>query len=602
MNEEKKQPETKPVLPLTWRDGAIPLLAIAMTVMYYESFDWTYLVDHGFPGLGILALVAVHFAAVLIVLGRKAKFTPSGIFCMAASLALGLSCTLYAAEAFVLLNCFVILLVAAMATFSLSGHTLCSRARSVPDAVMLTIVALFSKLGRPFRALGQAGRSSKGDLGRVMLSLVIAIPVLAVVLALLASADQVFGSLVVNIRLPDGDWGLQLYRVIRTLIMALFVASALYFICEDRPQAPAAKPEKDRQPLPFLVVTVLLDIVYIIFCVIQIRFLFGGAEAAAMAGGWAQYARSGFFQLVGVAAINLGLCMLGADGKRFAARGGMALRAAYGLLLALTAVILGSAFRRMQLYILAYGMTRLRLTTLWAMAAIAVGILTAAWKLYRPTFAFFPVAAGFALGMWCLMCLAGPGRMVADYNVDQYLAGHLEEVDTFYICYDLSADGLPALRRLVASEDVDESVREDAARHIRHVENDMEYYAPWTRWTLSRAQAQKPTDSTVVFQTGTLQADTGYRTIVWDDRVYVPYGTLAAKHYTTSLGDCLGHVSGDEDDLIYALKGESPEQYLVEYLRTSLMDVPLVYRALDTKGQEAPDTVLPLQYDDIWEE
>ena len=591
-----------PPAPLTWRDAAIPLLALAMAVMYWQNVDWVRLADYSFPHLSVLALVAVHFAAVLTVLGKRAHFTPGSIFCMTAAILLGVSCTLYFNEGFVLINCFVILLVAAMATFGLSGHTQPGQGRAVLDGIMLTFLALFSKVGRPFRAAGQMRRSGKGNVGHVLLALLIAVPVVGVVVALLASADQVFGSLLVDIRLPEGDWGLSVYRAVRAVITALFAASALYFILEDTPRESPVKEEKERHALPFLVVTVLLDIVYIIFCAIQIRFLFGGAEAAAMAGGWAQYARSGFFQLVAVAAINLGLCTLGTDEKRFAGKSGAVLRGAFGLLLALTAVILASAFRRMQLYILVYGMSVLRLMTLWAMAVVAVGILAAAWRLCRPGFGFFRVVGGFALGLWCLMNLAGPGRMIADYNVSHYLSGRLEEMDIYYLCSYLDVDALPALRRLAADESVDADVREDAARHIRHLESDweLEEAIPWSRWNLSVAQVRRTVAARdIAFETGTLEdGDGGYLTVIWEGRTYAPYGTTTRR----SMGGRLGHLSNDKDDLIYELDDAPPEEYLVEYLQSGLMDTPMVLRALDTKGQPVPDSVTPLEYDDIWEE
>ena len=166
-----------------------------------------------------------------------------------------------------------------------------------------------------------------------------------------------------------------------------------------------------------------------------------------MAGGWAGYARSGFFQLVYVTIINLGLVLLGTDAGRFASRGGKLLRALYGLLLALTAVILVSAFWRMRLYIDAFGLSILRLLTLWAMAVVCFSLLAAAWKLARPGARFFRAAGGFALALWCLMSLAGPARMIANHNVNQYLAGSLSEVDADYL-RALGADALPALQAL----------------------------------------------------------------------------------------------------------------------------------------------------------
>ena len=427
-----------PQMPLTWRDGAIPLLALAMAAFYFSCFS---LDNLHFPHLGVLAIVCLHFGAVLVVLGRKAHISAGSLFCTAAALAVAGSCALYASDIFLMMNCFVILFVAAMATFALSGHIRCGQARSVPGTVMLAVLALFTRIDRPFRSLRRLGRDRSGQ-GRYLLALLAAVPVVALVLWLLSSADAVFGSFFTG--LDPGDLPELLWRAARTVVLALCIASALWFIREDAPAMSPPHEAKPRRAALFLPVTVLLDIVYMIFCYIQIKYLFGGAEEASMAGGWAEYARSGFFQLVAVAAINLGLCLAGTDEARFTSRGGKLLRAGFALLLALTAVILLSAFWRMRLYILAFGMSVLRLLTLWAMAVAAVGLLAAGWKLIRPGFGFFRVAGGFALGLWCFLCLANPCGMIARYNVDGYVSGALSQLDTDYL-RRLGCDVLPAL-------------------------------------------------------------------------------------------------------------------------------------------------------------
>lgn len=465
--------------PLTWRDGAIPALALIMALVFWACFSFVRLLEYDMPHLGVLVLVAVHFVAVLITLGEKTKFTGGSIFCMAAALALAVSCAVWDEMSFTEANCLAILLLAAMATFGLSGHTACGAARAIPDAAALSFLAVFTKLDRPFRSLGRLGKkTNRKALGWAVLSVLVALPVAAVVLWLLSSADAVFGSLFKNLRfdLPAGA----IWRPVRAVITALFIASALWYIREAPVREPAERPDRPRHVLPFLTVTAALDIVYIIFCFIQVKYLFGGAAEASMAGGWAAYARTGFFQLTAVAAIDLGLCLLGTDEKRFAARGGKALRAVYGLMLLCTAVILASAFRRMCLYIDAYGLSLLRLATLWAMAAMAAGVLAAAWKLIRPGFSFYRAAGTFAVVTWCVLCLAGPGRIVADYNVDRYLDGTSEEVDITYL-RSLSADALPALERLAAAEpEIDEELA-DAIRSLQHSGDG----APWPQQSLS---------------------------------------------------------------------------------------------------------------------
>ena len=481
---ETEEPASPPPAPLTWRDGAAPVLALVLAWLYWACFG---LENMTWPHLGVLALVTAHFAAVLTVLGGRVRISAGSLYCTAAALALGVSCALYDSAEFLLMNCFVILLTAALATFALSGHLSPGRAGALPGAVRLSVLALFTRIGRPFRALGQLRRQKDGAaLGRGLLAALVTVPVLALVLALLASADPVFGSLLSPLRvdvLPER----LLWQVLRVVLAALFVASALFFIREEPPQA-AARPARDRRAALFLPVTAILDIVYIIFCYIQVKYLFGGAEEASMSGGWAEYARSGFFQLVTVTIINLCLTLLGTDGGRFASRGGKPLRALLGLLLALTAVILVSAFWRMRLYIRAFGMSVLRLLTLWAMAVIAVGLLAAAWKLVRPGFGFFRAAGGFALALWCLMCLANPCGMIARYNVDGYVSGSLAELDADYL-RQLGPDVLPALPPLQQAGPEGRAAFDDL---VRQLSRSAGAERTWAQQSLSGYRAARP--------------------------------------------------------------------------------------------------------------
>ena len=464
---------------LTWRDGAIPLLAIALAWLFWTCFS---LEGPDFPHLGVLALVVLHFAAVLTVLGRRARLNAGSLFSTAAALALAVSCALYASDVFLVMNCFAILFTAALATFSLSGQLSPGRPSAIWQTVLLSCAAFFSCLGRPFRALGRVLRKDKRRMGQGALAVLIAVPVLGAVLWLLSSADAVFGSLLPRLEtelLPER----LIWRALRVLILALFLASALYFLRQDVP-APAEKPEKERRAALFLPVTAALDIVYIIFCIIQIKYLFGGASDAAMSGGWAEYARSGFFQLITITFINLALCLLATDKKRFASHGGKLLRALLGLLLVLTAVILASAFWRMQLYILAFGMSVLRLLTLWAMAVICFGLLAAGRKLARPGFGFFRAAGGFALALWCLLCLAGPCSMIARYNVSGYVSGALEQLDTDYL-RRLGPDVLPALAPLRQTGPDGQAALDELTRQFQARPDDL----PWAQQSLSGRRA-----------------------------------------------------------------------------------------------------------------
>lgn len=401
------QPEIKPEpVNLDFMDRVALALAFALSALYFYVFELEKILMK-LPGWGITAFVFVFYAVVFVCLGKKVHPTKGAIFLTASALLLALSCGLYHRFEMTIINCFVILGLSAIASFSLSGHLVrnWNDAGVLWEAPALACKALFKNFVLPFRA----ARVVRGQsLVLALLGISVAIPLLALVIALLCSADAVFDGLVRNM----GSWtaqqnlGIVIWKALRWVVLALMLFSALYYIRHESKQDVKSTSETGElsfSSVPAAVVVALLDAVYVVFCAIQFAFLFGGAETAAMSGGYAEYARSGFFQLVAVAAINLCAVLSCAsffiphassnDGKK-------ALQALSAMLLAATAVILVSAAWRMGLYISVYGFTFLRLLTIWGMLVVLVSLIAALLKLIKSEFKFFRVFFSYSIASW----------------------------------------------------------------------------------------------------------------------------------------------------------------------------------------------------------
>lgn len=189
-----------------------------------------------------------------------------------------------------------------------------------------------------------------------------------------------------------------LWRLIKLLAIALLVFSCLYTLLLPRRERAA----KERFPWPITacaMVLALLCLAYAAFVYVQVRYLFGGAETAAMADDYAQYARTGFFQLVAVAVINL----IAAQTSLIRCGESRVVRALSALMSLLTAVILASAFWRMRLYIQAFGLSTLRLLTLWGMAMIALLLALTLIKCARPGVRICTLACAVMLSSYVLL-------------------------------------------------------------------------------------------------------------------------------------------------------------------------------------------------------
>lgn len=457
--------------------------ALALSLLWREVFPLVSLVDLaaglGGPALGITAFTAAIWAAVLLFLGKGARWSAYNAFLAAGALLLALCCAVYGDASVRAVNCLLILCASALAFFSLSGVSAraLTDARCASEAALLSLRALFTRWGAPFRMLSALRRGEgRGRLTGVLVGALCALPVLLLCGSLLASADAVFS----GVFDAAAEWLLgidalsALFRALDTLFYALCFFSALYFVTTQPPEPAEERPAREEPPAaPYVTALTLLCALYALFAAVQFEYLFGGAETAAMEGGWAEYARSGFSQLVLVTAVNLCallLCALRCGRCR-------AVRALCLLLASLTAVILASAFWRMRLYILAYGLSVLRAMTLWAMAFILCCLALACVKVLRPSFRFWPWFAAIGLAGWIAFNLANVDARVADWNVDAYLSGGLETVDCEYLA-GLSPDVLPALRRLSAAGP-------DARLSELIVSLESRSPGAWSEWSLS---------------------------------------------------------------------------------------------------------------------
>ncbi|MDP1850034.1 MAG: DUF4173 domain-containing protein [Solirubrobacteraceae bacterium] len=296
------------------------------------------------------------------------------------------------------------------------------------------------------RALPRGSRGQAFALGRGLLLTGVLLTIFG---ALFATGDRAFAQIAGDV-LPDevplGDLPLRL------LVLGLVVSLA-----GGLAQAAAIADEPARGPLlrlgrgEWLLALGALNSLFALFVAVQIAVLFGGDDYVRDSAGltYAEYARSGFAQLVVVAGLTLAVVAGALRWARTESVGqARLLRALLSALCLLTLVVLASALHRLGLYEQAYGFTRARLAVhglllfggaLFGLVVVALATDRRGW-LARATVL---LAAGAALLFW----VSDPDRRIAAHNVERYEA--TGRIDTDYLAR-LSADAVPALMALPA--------------------------------------------------------------------------------------------------------------------------------------------------------
>jgi hypothetical protein len=279
-----------------------------------------------------------------------------------------------------------------------------------------------------------------------------AVPLLLVLGALLASSDVLFAH-VFDFAPDVGD----LTTHLALIVLGAWGMAGLLRLAAATP--PASVPQRFPLVGPTEAAIVLgsVTVLFTGFAVTQVVALAGGGRHVVETAGltYAEYARTGFFQLVAVAVITL-VVLLAVDVFTDVPAGAPRRRIVVlsEACVGLTLVVVVSALRRLALYENAYGLTMLRLYAAVLVAWIGVSlILLGGWVLLGRDRTWFPVAAvGAGLVALLALNLVNPEVLVVRRNVA--LAERSGRFDPSYLA-GLSDDAVPdivrALPRLPAA-------------------------------------------------------------------------------------------------------------------------------------------------------
>jgi hypothetical protein len=340
---------------------------------------------------------------------------------------------------------------------------------------------LFAEIG--WNELPRGSRSQQ--LAEATRGFAIAVPLLLVFGGLFVAADAVFADLArdvapENLRSP----------VVHLLVIAVWAWVTIGLLRSLVQPADEPAPFAERRPrrglgaLELGVALGLLDLLFLAFVLVQLRYLFGGnARVEAETGlTYAEYARQGFFELVVVAALVLPVLLV-ADWalRRERPCHAVAFRVLAAILVLLLLVVMASALQRMRLYQRAYGLTELRVYATGFMLWLAVVIAWASATVLRgqrERFAFGALVSGFAAIL--AVNAVNPDALIARTNLDRARGG--AEIDFRYL-EGLSDDAVPTL--VAALPQLDEPVRRRLAANLLARESDDD----WRTWNWSRSRA-----------------------------------------------------------------------------------------------------------------
>ena len=299
--------------------------------------------------------------------------------------------------------------------------------------------------GAAAAAIGESVRSSRfaGTAKTVLLGVLFTVPLTAIVGSLLAGADAGIEKLMDGMRdlisKNVSDIVLQLGFGIPAgmMLFGMLYAAVKGKNAPDTDGIHAEKLAKLRviAPLGLYAGVTPVCLLYLIYVISQTSYLIS-VIAGKVPGGvvYSDYARRGFFELCGIAVINLIVILVLNGMAKHEGRRPKALTFYSTLLCCFTLFIIGTALTKMGLYVHAYGLTRLRLYTAWFMVLLAAGFLVLLVRQFLRRFPTAAVLTGTFLVMFAGLCFVRPDALIAEYNLTRFEQGTLADADIPMLC------------------------------------------------------------------------------------------------------------------------------------------------------------------------
>ena len=293
-----------------------------------------------------------------------------------------------------------------------------------------------------FKIKDKNGEEQKSNIGKIILGLALAVPVLIIVVPLLVSSDQAFESLISKIN------GRTVFEIITVVLLGFLLLIMLFgqlFTLKNSPK------KEDTQTgfkgIDSVIITSFLSVisvVYLLYLLSQLAYFFDGfmgvlpIEFTA-----AEYARRGFFEICIITAINLTIVALSFALCKKTEKGlPVILKIICSFLSVFSLLLDATAIAKMVMYVKRFGFTRLRLFTTVFMVFLAILFIVAIFKLYIKNLKYMKTVLVVGTVFVLALTFFNVDGFISNYNVNAYLKEDLKTVDINAI------DELPTLSKV----------------------------------------------------------------------------------------------------------------------------------------------------------
>ena len=445
----------------------ILLLAIWNVILFYGNE----------LGVSVILFMAPLLSFIYLFLKKNDKINnKKGLLYMIPMILLSLTYLLFDNTTFAGFNCLVItLLFGILYVFTIKPV---DTIEDFVDKVISILILPLTYIGNFYRVstskISEKIKVSKKT-KKVLLSCLIVLPIVLIVVGLLSSADMIFGDLFDKVFgrifdfLEDILFDDFLGRVITFIIVFFAIGITMMYILYEYPkkdEKKIVKETKTRDVFTIKLLVSVLNIIYIVFDVIQIKSLMLHSVSTNI--NYAEYARQGFFELLVVSVINIAIILIS---KKFETKDNEKdfnyINIMNVLMVFLTIIIIVSSFLRMNLYEAAYGYTVLRLLVYVTLMTETILMIPTVMYIFNSKVNIFKAYFVIILCSYVITNYMNIDYMIARRNVNRYYVNNKLDIDYLE---NFGYDNIPVLYELYYKTD-DMMIKEEIRDYFGSMKN-----------------------------------------------------------------------------------------------------------------------------------
>ncbi len=296
---------------------------------------------------------------------------------------------------------------------------------------------------------------NKNNIKKLIKSLFIVLVIVGIIIILLASADTVFASIFsglgniytnINIRSLILRFLIIIIAYIISLSLIITIEKKNIFNKNNHKQK-----EFNNDNFTIKMLLIVLNIVYLVFCYIQINTLFKRISLSETFN-YAQYARSGFFQLMFVSLINFALILISNKNNN---RREKSIKILNIILIIFTVIIALSSIYRMYMYSTEYGLTYSRIFVFIILATELVTFVPTIIYMFNQKFDLLKWVAIIGICAYVGINFVNLENIIITENINRRKSR--VSIDCEYICKIASCDSYEILEKALDNNNIESS-------------------------------------------------------------------------------------------------------------------------------------------------